>query len=675
VPPEDGALARLCLELKHLHRHAGKPSLRRMEAATGHKVSHTTINEALRCNRLPTWPVLEWIVRALDGDAEHFREMWKAVWQEEEPLPPRPGDTEDLGIDEPAIPRLETIEEADHAQLEAIERAAVLRHDMESLRGQLASATNQVADLNDRMTTLSATLDQLRQQADADASLRNHLEAEIARLAKERDDLKKDRDQLYEQIKALEKRLRDTHEDEMDLLRQAAQISAQRAELYRVLAHSEEMLRRRHEQDLQRERTHVKTLQAQLAARANPGSASSQYLAAGLDPAKSGDPAYTVTAPYLRNQALILGDTAKTLIHQAPTEAEWLFGRARALQLLAEAVQATASIDVGPFQRPYVLAVVAAGIAAADPARASLLADEARWIALSTDEPEQWGLPDIVRALAVADPDLAERIARSIEDPVGRAKALSYVAGPFAAVRPDRGEDLARSIDRRGWRESALEGVVREVALTDPERAARIAHTIQEPYYRAPSLAAVAAAVAATDPVRAERIARTIQNPDYKDYRTPALAAVAAAVAVTDPGRASRLALEAETSARSANDRMRYGVLTDVAKALAVADPDRAERIARTIEEADNHQAVALSMIVEALAAEDPDRAERIARTIKEGGNWNFHALMRVAEALAAKDPDRAERIARIIRDPGFRAQPLAKIAGSIMLRIGPPHA
>lgn len=69
-------------------------------------MSHTTINTTLTGIRLPGWPVVERIVRALGGDVDRFGELWRdAALESDEGIPdaplngPRlPGTATDLAI-------------------------------------------------------------------------------------------------------------------------------------------------------------------------------------------------------------------------------------------------------------------------------------------------------------------------------------------------------------------------------------------------------------------------------------------------------------------------------------------------------------------------------------------------------------------------------------------------
>ena len=61
--------------LRELHERAGEPSSRSIASIIG-GMSHTTVNAALRGNKIPSWPVLSKIVKYLEGNEERFRELW-----------------------------------------------------------------------------------------------------------------------------------------------------------------------------------------------------------------------------------------------------------------------------------------------------------------------------------------------------------------------------------------------------------------------------------------------------------------------------------------------------------------------------------------------------------------------------------------------------------------------
>jgi transcriptional regulator with XRE-family HTH domain len=73
------ALGQLRQQLRDLHLGVGAPSTRQIAARTDGKISHTTVNNVLRCVRLPRWGHLELVLEALGGDVEAFRQAWIAV--------------------------------------------------------------------------------------------------------------------------------------------------------------------------------------------------------------------------------------------------------------------------------------------------------------------------------------------------------------------------------------------------------------------------------------------------------------------------------------------------------------------------------------------------------------------------------------------------------------------
>ena len=64
--------------LHDLHVKAGEPSSRAIAADVG-RMSHTTVNQALRGPGVPSWRVTEHIVTYLKGDVDQFRALWSAT--------------------------------------------------------------------------------------------------------------------------------------------------------------------------------------------------------------------------------------------------------------------------------------------------------------------------------------------------------------------------------------------------------------------------------------------------------------------------------------------------------------------------------------------------------------------------------------------------------------------
>src|SRR5260370_42273673 len=82
-----GSADELAAALRTLHAQAGAPSMRALAQRTG-SVSHTTVAGALPGKRLPSWPIISDIVRALGGAEEQFKRLWLAP-REDLLAPPR----------------------------------------------------------------------------------------------------------------------------------------------------------------------------------------------------------------------------------------------------------------------------------------------------------------------------------------------------------------------------------------------------------------------------------------------------------------------------------------------------------------------------------------------------------------------------------------------------------
>ena len=222
-------------------------------------------------------------------------------------------------------------------------------------------------------------------------------------------------------------------------------------------------------------------------------------------------------------------------------------------------------------------------------AAATLTAAERDAQAIPPEDPRKaLALADIALALAVVDPDRAERTAQSITDRYQKARALAGIAQTLAPTEPKRtsrlwgeAEAAARTIPHGQQKALALARIVQALASADPDRAERIAQSITDASVKAQALAGIAQALAAKDPDRAERTARSITHGHQKAL---ALAVVARALARIGSERAIPLAAEAEGIAGSITSELsRAQALAGVAQALADTSPDRAERIAGSI--------------------------------------------------------------------------------------------
>lgn len=74
----DSAARLLRSALQSLHMRAGQPSARVIARGIG-SISHTTVSQTLRGDRVPSWPLLSKIILGLGGDEDEFRDLWAAT--------------------------------------------------------------------------------------------------------------------------------------------------------------------------------------------------------------------------------------------------------------------------------------------------------------------------------------------------------------------------------------------------------------------------------------------------------------------------------------------------------------------------------------------------------------------------------------------------------------------
>ncbi|HET9654549.1 MAG TPA: helix-turn-helix domain-containing protein [Kineosporiaceae bacterium] len=200
------------------------------------------------------------------------------------------------------------------------------------------------------------------------------------------------------------------------------------------------------------------------------------------------------------------------------------------------------------------------------------------------------------RAVAVTDPDQAEKVALSVHDVAGRSWVLTEVALVVAATSVDRAVEVIGKIPGELARVNALELLGDAVAAAEPERATRL-------YAEADRLARThLRAVAAVDPGSAAGLARGVPDPTARAW---ALVEVAAAVGTRDGLLGQQLVSEAQTIEGVGRDPV-----SQMAQAAA-GDPGYAERIARTVSDR-TARAWALTSVAKVLLETDPARAVRL---------------------------------------------------------------
>jgi hypothetical protein len=90
-PAPPGPVADLFSRLDELHMAAGLPSMRAIASRAGRgQISSSTVHNVFRDTRVPRWPSLEEIVKALNGNVNEFQVLWMAAWQAENSAKPEP---------------------------------------------------------------------------------------------------------------------------------------------------------------------------------------------------------------------------------------------------------------------------------------------------------------------------------------------------------------------------------------------------------------------------------------------------------------------------------------------------------------------------------------------------------------------------------------------------------
>ncbi|MEV4383089.1 hypothetical protein [Streptosporangium sp. NPDC049644] len=77
--PADAALRALSDELRALLRRSGQPSVRKLASRINELPS--VVHTVLHCRFLPSWAQVETLARALDGQAESLRPLWRAAYE------------------------------------------------------------------------------------------------------------------------------------------------------------------------------------------------------------------------------------------------------------------------------------------------------------------------------------------------------------------------------------------------------------------------------------------------------------------------------------------------------------------------------------------------------------------------------------------------------------------
>ncbi len=244
--------------------------------------------------------------------------------------------------------------------------------------------------------------------------------------------------------------------------------------------------------------------------------------------------------------------------------------------------------------------------------------------------------------------------------------------------------------ERRGY---VLETAAGALASCDLEAALNVARSLQDPESRARALSAVIRGLPEATAARVPEVAdealpaaRDIKDWEARSHTLVILLIAVGAKGVETGGSSAteRVANEALAAAREAPDeRARASALATVATQLyflrALAEsrsPERApsidpalinkaldEALAMTARLDDDRMRMEMAGLT---ALRDPENALEIARSLKKGPTdqprWRDEALLRVAAALALKQPEKAFRVSREIEDPWSRSLALRRL-------------
>ena len=300
--------------------------------------------------------------------------------------------------------------------------------------------------------------------------------------------------------------------------------------------------------------------------------------------------------------------------------------------------------------RAGALAALIRAVAASDPGRARMLADEAEQAA--SGPRDYISRADLAAALAAVDPDRArrlaeeaEQLARSAVDP-GPRFPLAELAAIFVTADPDRARRLAEEAEQlarnevHAWPDTQLKELAEALAGTAQcEMAEKVINVITAPEPRAEATKTLAVALArAGERQLAEQLLETIGSNHPSGWTAEKLA-VALAKAGEHDDAEQLISTNSGSRARAAGMRRLSGVLA------RDGQYERAERLARAITRS-WHRITAITVLAEELTrAGQYDHAEQVARTLSDPVRL-ARVLGVLSAALAATAPDRARSLA-----------------------------
>ncbi|WP_143261859.1 hypothetical protein [Allokutzneria sp. NRRL B-24872] len=210
---------------------------------------------------------------------------------------------------------------------------------------------------------------------------------------------------------------------------------------------------------------------------------------------------------------------AVAMVAYSPRKAEQILARVHAPYdrdcLRPRLIKAIAAVDLAhaerlarattnAYHRVVWLGETAEISARREPARADRLIREARGMAEAMTDGTQyrWSMSAALKAVAVREPERADRLATSIGD----VWLSGSLAGAIAATNPARGLELARSVPDKEMRTRLLAEAAQEIAAVDPA----LAEDVVREGLPSWEVADVLLRMVPVDPDRAARLARKV---------------------------------------------------------------------------------------------------------------------------------------------------------------------
>lgn len=244
-------------------------------------------------------------------------------------------------------------------------------------------------------------------------------------------------------------------------------------------------------------------------------------------------------------------------------------------------------------------------------------------------------LSQLVKA-ATWDPDLAERIARSIPSAYRQDMTLSWLADFIAPTDAMRASTLACAIRNSSQKNSQLQTLAESAGTANLTDAERIAELIDEPSYQGltfATLAKLAASAGNSDTAlrlsdRIETLTHEIYNPGQRGELLASLAKLVAAFG--DMDRARRIAKRTEEAARNTGNQDQRGrIVASLLEALAtIGDYATAEAIADSISDPYRRCLVYLDL-TKVATRNNVERSRYYREYIERASNYSLNSSQR----------------------------------------------